>query len=129
MSTSQPVIVLVHGAWADATSWNSVLSELQDRGFTVYAPPNPLRGLPQDSAYMHQYLTQNAALQGQPVVLVYVDAFIPDQGDRVIPPAELTFMAKRAGARITDVDAGHLSLISEASVVTHVILEAVQATG
>ena len=49
-------------------------------------------------------------------------------GDRVIPPAELTFMAKRAGARITDVDAGHLSLISEASLVTSVILEAVQAT-
>jgi hypothetical protein len=50
-------------------------------------------------------------------------------GDQVIPPAELTFMAKRAGARSTDVDAGHLSLISEASVVTRVILEAVQATG
>ena len=50
-------------------------------------------------------------------------------GDQVIPPAELTFMAKRAGARITDVDAGHLSLISEAPVVTRVILEAVQATG
>ena len=48
-------------------------------------------------------------------------------GDRVIPPAELTFMAKRAGARITDVDAGHLSLISEAPVVTRVILEAVEA--
>jgi len=70
MSTSQPVIVLVHGAWADASSWSSVLSELQDRGFTVYAPPNPLRGLPQDSAYVHQFLTQNAALQGQSVVLV-----------------------------------------------------------
>ena len=38
-------------------------------------------------------------------------------------------MAKRAGAHITDVNAGHLSLISEASVVTHVILQAVQATG
>jgi pimeloyl-ACP methyl ester carboxylesterase len=50
-------------------------------------------------------------------------------GDQVIPPAELTFMAKRAGARITDVDAGHLSLISEAPLVTRVILEAVQATG
>ena len=50
-------------------------------------------------------------------------------GDQVIPPAELTFMAKRAGGRRTDVDAGHLSLISEASVVTRVILEAVQATG
>jgi pimeloyl-ACP methyl ester carboxylesterase len=42
--------------------------------------------------------------------------------DQVIPPAELRFMAKRAGARITDVNAGHLSLISEPSVVTHVIL-------
>ena len=243
---AKPVIVLEHGAWADASSWSSVISRLQRAGFTVYAPPNPLRGLPQDSAYLHQFLTQNAALAGQPVVLVghsyggavitgaavgdpevkalvYVDAFIPDQGDtvggllgaepgsciggnpadvfnpvpypgappgdvdlyikpdlvpgcfatglpasqaaviaatqrplaasaatepsgppawksipswavigtadRVIPPAELTFMAQRAGARITDVNAGHLSLISKPSVVTRVILEAVQATG
>jgi pimeloyl-ACP methyl ester carboxylesterase len=63
MSLSRPVIVLVHGAWADASNWSSVISELQRRGFTVYAPPNPLRGLPQDSAYLHQFLTQNAALQ------------------------------------------------------------------
>jgi pimeloyl-ACP methyl ester carboxylesterase len=98
------VIVLEHGAWADASSWNSVISRLQRRGFTVYAPPNPLRGLPQDSAYLHDFLTQNAALAGQPVVLVghsyggavitnaavgdpqvkalvFVDAFIPDQGE------------------------------------------------
>ena len=50
-------------------------------------------------------------------------------GDRIIPPAELTFMAERAGARITDVKAGHLSLISKAPVVTRVVLQAVQATG
>ena len=43
---AKPVIVLEHGAWADASSWNSVISRLQRRGFTVYAPPNPLRGLP-----------------------------------------------------------------------------------
>ena len=49
--------------------------------------------------------------------------------DQVIPPAELTFMANRAGAHITDVNAGHLSLISKPSVVTRVILEAVQAIG
>ena len=49
--------------------------------------------------------------------------------DQVLPPAGLTFMAKRAGTHITDVNAGHLSLVSEASVVTHVILQAVQATG
>src|SRR5215470_8302158 len=68
--SAKPVIVLEHGAWADASSWNSVVSQLQLLGFTVYAPPNPLRGLPQDSAYLHQFLTQNAALAGQPVVLV-----------------------------------------------------------
>ena len=50
-------------------------------------------------------------------------------GDRVIPPAQLTFMAQRAGAHITDVNAGHLSLISKPQVVTRVILKAVQATG
>src|SRR5690348_6800460 len=104
--SAKPVIVLEHGAWADASSWDSVISRLQRRGFTVYAPPNPLRGLPQDSDYLHQFLTQNPALQGQPIVLVahsyggavitnaavgdpevkalvYVDAFIPDQGDTV----------------------------------------------
>jgi pimeloyl-ACP methyl ester carboxylesterase len=243
--SAKPVIVLEHGAWADASSWSSVISQLQASGFTVYAPPNPLRGLPQDSAYLHQFLTQNAALLGRPVVLVahsyggavitnaavgdpevkalvYVDAFIPDQGDtiadlasaepgsclgnpaedfnavpypggppgdvdfyikpnlvpgcfatglpasqaaviaatqrplaasaftepsgppawktipswavigtedQVIPPAELTFMAKRAGAHITDVNAGHLSLISNPWAVTRVILKAAQATG
>jgi pimeloyl-ACP methyl ester carboxylesterase len=242
-SASKPVIVLVHGAWADASSWNSVISQLQLHGFTVYAPPNPLRGLPQDSAYLHEFLTQNPALQGQPVILVahsyggavitnaaigdpdikalvYVDAFIPDEsdtltslatgscllgdpatlfnivpnpsgppgdvdlyikpsavpgcfatglpasqaaviaatqrplaasafgeasgtpawktlpswavigtGDKVITPAQQTFMAQRAGARITDVSAGHLSLISKPSVVTSVILRAAQASG
>ena len=99
-SGPKPAIVLEHGAWADASSWDRVIRLLQDDGFTVYAPPNPLRGLPQDSAYLHAFLTQNAALAGQPVVLVghsyggavitnaavnapevkalvYVDAFIP----------------------------------------------------
>ena len=104
--TAKPVIVLEHGSWADASSWNNVISQLQLLGFTVYAPPNPLRGLPQDADYLHQFLTQNPALQGQPVILVghsyggavitgaavgdpnikalvYVDAFIPDEGDTV----------------------------------------------
>src|SRR6516225_9133243 len=42
----KPVIVLEHGAWADASSWDKVIQRLQRDGFTVYAPPNPLRGLP-----------------------------------------------------------------------------------
>ena len=230
----RPVIVLEHGAWADASSWAAVIGRLQAGGFTVYAPPNPLRGLPEDSAYLKDFLTHNAALAGQPVVLVghsyggavitnaavgdsevkalvYVDAFIPDQGetlakltgaqpgsclagnpadifnlvpypgapagdvdtyirqslvpscfasglpaaqaaviaatqrplaastlgepsgtpawktipswdvigtaDRVLPPAEQIFMAKRARAHITKVNAGHLSMIADPGVV------------
>jgi pimeloyl-ACP methyl ester carboxylesterase len=104
---AKPIIVLEHGAWADASSWGKVIRQLQDDGFTTYAPPNPLRGLPQDSAYLHDFLTQNPALAGQPVVLVghsyggavitnaavgdpqvkalvYVDAFIPDQGETLL---------------------------------------------
>ena len=49
--------------------------------------------------------------------------------DRVIPPAQLTFMAKRAGAHITDVNAGHLSMISRANTVTKVIIDAANANG
>src|SRR5215831_4680970 len=105
-SASKPVIVLEHGTWADASSWDNVIAGLQRRGFTVYAPPNPLRGLPQDSATLHDFLTQNAALQGKPVILVghsyggavitnaavgdpevkalvFVNAFIPDQGEPI----------------------------------------------
>jgi pimeloyl-ACP methyl ester carboxylesterase len=48
--------------------------------------------------------------------------------DRVIPPAELTFMAQRAGARITDVNAGHLSMIAAPETVAHVIEQAAKAT-
>ena len=49
--------------------------------------------------------------------------------DHVIPVASQTFMAQRAGARITEVNAGHLSFISKPQVVTRVILQAAQATG
>ena len=246
MPEQTPVIVLVHGAWADASGWSAVTQRMQENGFTVYAPPNPLRGLPQDSAYVHDYLASNPALAGQPVVLaghsyggavitnaavgnpqvkalVYVDAFIPDEGetigqlaaaqpgscllgnpadifdtvpypgapggdvdlyikqalvpgcfatglpareaaviatsqrplpasafgepsgvpawktipswavvgmaDQVIPPTELTIMAERARASITEVDAGHLSMISHPETVAQVIEQAVKATG
>jgi pimeloyl-ACP methyl ester carboxylesterase len=237
----KPTIVLEHGAWADASSWDKVIARLQADGFTVYAPPNPLRGVSYDSAYLADFLSTipgpivlvghsyggfvtTDAATGNPNVraLVYVDAFIPDQGetllqlvsaqpgsclggnpadvfnfapypgapagdvdtyikpslvpgcfasglpasqaaviaatqrplaastlqepsgppawktipswavigtaDQVIPPAELTFMAKRAGAHITRVDAGHLSMIADPGTVTRVIEQAARAT-
>lgn len=236
---TRPTIVLVHGDWADASSWSSVIKRLQDKGFTVVAPPNLLRGPATDAAYLADYLKTvsgpivlvahsyggfvitNAAT-GNPNVkaLVYIDSFLPDEGevlgalaatwgscvgetalspvpfnggadlylrwdpngsyegfrqcfangvgpkeaavlfaeqrpaaaaefsepsgvpawkaipswsligtsDHVIPPALQEQMSDRAGAHITRVNAGHLSLITRPADVTKVILSAVDAT-
>jgi pimeloyl-ACP methyl ester carboxylesterase len=98
---SQPTVVLVHGAFADGgASWNEVVERLQAEGIQVTAPPNPLRGISIDSAYIASYLDQipgpalavghsyggavitNAATNANNVVgLVYVAAFAPDEGE------------------------------------------------
>ena len=235
----RPTIVLVHGDWADGSSWTSVIKRLQDRGFTVVAPPNPLRGPAADAAYLASYLrtisgpivlvahsyggfvATNAATGNTNVkALVYIDAFIPDEGetlggltagsgscvddsafnavpfdggvdlylrweanppypgftecfangvgpktaavlaavqrpaalaqygepsgppawktipswsligtlDNVIPRALQEEMSSRAGARISRVRAGHLSLVTRPGDVTKVILSAIDAT-
>jgi len=99
----KPTIVLVHGAFADASSWNGVIERLQQQeGYTVIAPPNPLRGVAADSAYLASLLNQidgpvlltghsyggavitNAATSASNVVgLVYVAAFAPDEGENL----------------------------------------------
>jgi pimeloyl-ACP methyl ester carboxylesterase len=233
-----PSIVLVHGAWADTSSWDAVIQRLQADGYTVYAPPNPLQGLPYDAAYLadflhtisgpivlvgHSYggavITNAATGDPQVKALVYVDAFAPAQGqtlaqllaaypgscvvpanlnvvpfpgaasgvgdayikqsvfpncmanglpatqahvlavtqlpiatialtqqtgvpawktipswavvgtaDHAIPPALQLAMAHTAHAHITKVDAPHLSMISNPTTVTNVILQAVRVT-
>jgi len=99
---AKPTIVLVHGAWADASSWNPVMTRLQKAGYTVYAPPNPLRGVASDAETVadfvntipgpvilvgHSYggfVITNAATRSPNVkALVYDDAYIPDQGETV----------------------------------------------
>ena len=238
---AKPAIVLEHGAWADASSWGKVIRQLQEDGFTTYAPPNPLRGVSYDTNYLTDFLSTipgpivlvghsyggfvitNAATGNANVkALVYVDAFIPDQNetllglvsaqpgsclggnpanvfnfapypgappgdvdiyikpsvvpgcfanglpsgeaaviaatqrplaasvlqepsgspawktipswavigtaDQVLPPAEQKFMAQRAGAHITDVNAGHLSMIADPETVAQVIELAAQAS-
>jgi pimeloyl-ACP methyl ester carboxylesterase len=55
---SQPTVVLVHGAFADGSSWNEVIKRLQAEGLQVTAPANPLRGISIDSAYLNSLLEQ-----------------------------------------------------------------------
>jgi pimeloyl-ACP methyl ester carboxylesterase len=234
----RPTIVLVHGDWADASSWTSVIERLQRKGFTAVAPPNLLRGPATDAPYLASYLRSitgpivlvahsyggfvatNAATGNANVkALVYIDAFAPDEGetagelvarggscvgsafnvvpydggvdlylpweargsypgfidcfangvdraeaavlaaeqrpaapaqfaepsgppawktipswsligtqDHVIPLALQEEMSTRAGAHITEINAGHLSLITHPADVTKVILAAVDAT-
>src|SRR6516164_7580738 len=52
----KPTIVLVHGAFADNSSWDAVVVRLQRLGYTVDVPPNPLRGVSYDSAYLSDFL-------------------------------------------------------------------------
>jgi len=99
----ETTIVLVHGAFADASSWNGVVEVLQKQGHTVIAPSNPLRGITADAAYIAGVLSQidgpvllaghsyggavitNAATAAQNVLgLVYVAAFAPDEGELLI---------------------------------------------
>jgi len=234
----KPTIVLEHGAWANTASWAAVIQRLQADGYTVYAPPNTLQGLPYDSAFLadflhsisgpivlvgHSYggavITNAATGDPQVKALVYVDAFAPAQGqtlaqllasvpgscavpanlnvvpfpgapagvgdayitqsafpscmanglpaqqaavlgadqapiatvaltqptgvpawktipswavvgtaDHAIPPALQLAMDKNAHAHVTEVNAPHLSMVSDPGVVTSVILQAVHAT-
>jgi pimeloyl-ACP methyl ester carboxylesterase len=98
----KPTIVLVHGAWADSSSWSGEIARLQYDGYPVVAAPNPLRGLSSDSATLADFLAKISgpivlvghsyggavitdAGTGNPNVkaLVYDDAYIPAQGENI----------------------------------------------
>ena len=103
-SVPRPTIVLVHGAWADGSSWAAVTRRLQGEGYTVDVEANPLRGVKADADHLRDYLgtikgpivlvghsyggmviTQGAAGNAQVKALVYVDAYIPQAGDATGP--------------------------------------------
>jgi pimeloyl-ACP methyl ester carboxylesterase len=115
-TTAKPTVVLVHGAWADGSSWNGVTARLQRAGYTVEVPPNPLRGLASDAQSLSAYLTTIAgpivlaghsyggavitdAATGNAAVraLVYVDAYIPDEGETL-----LALTAAKPGSAFAD---------------------------
>ncbi|MGW6155830.1 alpha/beta fold hydrolase [Streptomyces sp. NPDC055144] len=99
---SRATIVLVHGGFADASCWNGVIERLQRAGYPTIAPANPLRSLPTDAAYLnsvlksisgpivlvgHSYggavITNAAAGLPNIKALVYIAAFVPDEGEQL----------------------------------------------
>ena len=96
----RPTVVLVHGAWADTSSWNGVMESLLAKGHDVRAIANPLENLTTDAEYVGDFLNSltgpvvlvghsyggaviSGAAAGQRNVkaLVYVDAAAPDVGE------------------------------------------------
>lgn len=97
---AKPVIVLVHGAFAESSSWNEVVSELEGRGYEVVSVANPLRGVTSDATYVssliksiphsvvlvgHSYggavITNVAEGNANVRALVYVAGLAPDEGE------------------------------------------------
>jgi pimeloyl-ACP methyl ester carboxylesterase len=107
-SDTKPTIVLVHGAFADASGWSAVFYALTAQGYTVYAPANPLRGVASDAPYIGKFITTIAgpvvlaghsyggcvitnASAGVEAVkgLVYVSAYAPEQGETLAAAGDL----------------------------------------
>ncbi|MEH2153293.1 alpha/beta fold hydrolase [Nostoc sp.] len=97
---NKPTVVFVHGAFAESSSWNGVLTKLITKGYPVVAAANPLRGVKSDADYVasildgiegpivlvgHSYgglVISNAVNNNQNVkALVYVGAFAPEAGE------------------------------------------------
>jgi pimeloyl-ACP methyl ester carboxylesterase len=96
----KPTVVFVHGAFADSSGWNGVITRLNNDGYRTIAAPNPLRGVANDAASVasllktiegdivlvaHSYggmvISQAANGQANVKALVYVDGFMPEPGE------------------------------------------------
>jgi pimeloyl-ACP methyl ester carboxylesterase len=114
--SENPVVVLVHGAFAESASWNGVVERLRSRSIEVVAAPNQLRSLDGDAQYVrdviagigkpvvlvaHSYggmvITEAAADNDAVKSLVYVCAFAPDQDE-----SAFALSAKFPGSTLAD---------------------------
>ena len=96
----RPTVVLVHGAFAESSSWSPVIAKLLPKGYHVIAVANPLRGLKKDAAYLadilatvpgpiilvgHSYggsvIGEAATGKSNVKALIYVSGLAPDTGE------------------------------------------------
>jgi pimeloyl-ACP methyl ester carboxylesterase len=149
----KPSIVLVHGSWADATSWQHVIPLLQQDGYTVTAVQNPLTSLPADIATTkrvidaqqgavvavgHSYggaaITGAAAGNPQVKALVYIAGWAPEPGESVSqligryapPPLSTAIVADTAGFLYIDREKFHEVFAKDVSPVEAQVMAATQ---
>lgn len=128
---STPTVLLVHGAFTDASSWAGVIAGLQNNGIEVVAVANPLRGIADDAVYLtgiaaaidgplvlvgHGYggavITEAGTRPGNVVGLVYVAAYAPAEGERLLDltSAFLGPVLRPVGAELYLTTTGHCEL-------------------
>ncbi len=136
-------VVLVRGAFADSSNWNGVIQRLSARGYSVVAAATPLRGLDSDAAYVasvlqtierpcvlvgHSYggsvITVAGAANPNVTALVYVAAFIPDQGESAL---QLTDMSP--GSTLAATTRAGLYPLADASTGTEPLSDRKNSTG
>jgi pimeloyl-ACP methyl ester carboxylesterase len=117
---TRPTIVLVHGAWADASGFAAEIRALRDRGFRAVGFANPLRGLADDARYLADYLgslagplvlvghsyggaviSVAASGNGQVKALVYFSGWMPDEGESIAQIFEARGQESLVGPAIT----------------------------
>ncbi|KAB8315408.1 alpha/beta hydrolase [Tolypothrix campylonemoides VB511288] len=152
-SDSKPLIVLVHGSWADATSWQHVIPLLQQDGYTVTAVQNPLTSLADDIATTkrvidaqqrpvvvvgHSYggavITAAAAGNPQVKALVYIAGWAPEPGESVSqligsyapPPLSTAIVADTAGFLYIDREKFHEVFAKDVSTVEAQVMAVTQ---
>ena len=144
-----PTVVLVHGAFVDASSWNGVIAELKAARLDVVAPPNLLRGVGVDAALFHDAVCAEApadvadtlartqrpaslaafatAVTGTPAWQRLPSWAVVATADHAIHPQAERDMAKRAESEITEIDASHAVPATHPADVAAVIVRAVKA--
>jgi pimeloyl-ACP methyl ester carboxylesterase len=135
---AQPTIVLVHGAYADASSWNGVIERLQQQGYTFAINPAMIREAfaadlsPETTALMAATQRPVAAAaftdpSGPPAWKKLPSWAVVATGDKAAGTDVVRSQAQRAGASITEVEGSHVIMISQPQAVTDVILTAARA--
>jgi pimeloyl-ACP methyl ester carboxylesterase len=103
-SSPKPTIVMVHGAWSDASPFDAVGEQLRDAGYPVVNFANPLRALGTDTSYLNSFLETRtdgplilvghsyggaviggaATTDADVKALVYLNAFVPKAGETIL---------------------------------------------
>jgi len=115
--TALPNIVLVHGAWANGSSWNAVIEQLQADGYRVTAPVFSLT----------RHWSALGEVIGVPAWKSLPSWFLIADGDQAIPPDAQRQFAPRMGATTVEVSTNHVAMVSHPDEVLQLIKTAAEA--